>query len=165
MAYRPLALSVPGLFQRTVPQHVKTHKERSICPTGAERCIERKFLLAAALYTARSRPPIHRADARTPVAVDTRRNRRHVGAAVENTIHGVPPRPDGLPDAPVHALPFASSVLWIQWTTVVIFLGIMLLVDLMFLHDSAFVFDPDLVNWRRRTERATTPMHGLQISS
>ena len=35
-----------------------------------------------------------------------------------------------------------SSVLWIQWTTVVI-LGIMLLVDLMFLDDSAFVFDPD----------------------
>ena len=47
-----------------------------------------------------------------------------------------------------------SSVLWIQWTTVVIFLGIMLLVDLMFLDDSAFVFDPDPVNWRRRTERS-----------
>ena len=41
---------------------------------------------------------------------------------------------------------FASSVLWIQWTTVVIFLGIMLLVDLMFLDDSAFVFDPDPVS-------------------
>ena len=49
---------------------------------------------------------------------------------------------------------FASSVLWFQWTTVVIFLGIMLLVDLMFLDDSAFVFDPDPVNWRRRTERS-----------
>ena len=49
---------------------------------------------------------------------------------------------------------FASSVLWIQWTTVVIFLGLMLLVDLMFLDDSAFVFDPDPVNWRRRTERS-----------
>ena len=49
---------------------------------------------------------------------------------------------------------FASSVLWIQWTTGVIFLGIMLLVDLMFLDDSAFVFDPDPVNWRRRTERS-----------
>ena len=34
------------------------------------------------------------------------------------------------------------------------FLGIMLLVDLMFLDDSAFVFDPDPVNWRRRTERS-----------
>ena len=45
-------------------------------------------------------------------------------------------------------------MLWIQWTTVVIFLGIMLLVDLMFLDDSAFVFDPDPVNWRHRTERS-----------
>ena len=52
------------------------------------------------------------------------------------------------------AIPRRSSVLWIQWTTVVIFLGIMLLVDLMFLDDSAFVFDPDPVNWRRRTERS-----------
>lgn len=49
---------------------------------------------------------------------------------------------------------FASPTLWIQWTVVVIFLGLMLLVDLMFLDDSAFVFDPDPANWRRRTERS-----------
>ena len=45
-------------------------------------------------------------------------------------------------------------MLWIQWTTVVIFLGIMLLVDLMFVDDSAFVFDPDPVKLRRRRERS-----------
>ena len=49
--------------------------------------------------------------------------------------------------------PRPGPVLWIQWTVVVIFLGIMLLVDLMFTDESAFVFDPDPDNWRRRVER------------
>ena len=49
--------------------------------------------------------------------------------------------------------PRPGPVLWIQWTVVVIFLGIMLLVDLIFTDESAFVFDPDPDNWRRRVER------------
>ncbi|KAJ1457128.1 hypothetical protein M885DRAFT_516318 [Pelagophyceae sp. CCMP2097] len=48
---------------------------------------------------------------------------------------------------------FASRVLWIQWTTAVIFLSVMLLVDVLFTDASAFVYDPDPENWRRRTAR------------
>ena len=48
---------------------------------------------------------------------------------------------------------FASKVLWIQWTTTAIFMGFFLLFDLMFLDASAFVFDPDPDNWRRRVSR------------
>lgn len=37
----------------------------------------------------------------------------------------------------------ASSQLWAQWLVAVIFVGVMLLVDLIFLDDSSFIFDPD----------------------
>lgn len=48
---------------------------------------------------------------------------------------------------------FASKVLWIQWTTTAIFIGFFLLFDLLFLDESAFVYDPDPENWRRRVSR------------
>lgn len=48
----------------------------------------------------------------------------------------------------------ASSQLWAQWLVAVIFVGVMLLVDLIFLDDSSFIFDPDPDNWRRRVERS-----------
>ena len=45
VAYRPLALSAPALISAgPCRSTVKTHKERSICPTGAERCIGAQVL-------------------------------------------------------------------------------------------------------------------------
>lgn len=48
---------------------------------------------------------------------------------------------------------FATSLLWIQWTVLTVFIGFFLLFDLLFLDESAFVFDPDPDNWRRRVSR------------
>jgi hypothetical protein len=40
---------------------------------------------------------------------------------------------------------------WLQWTTVVIFLVFTLIFDLAFSNSSNFLFDPDAENWRRKT--------------
>ncbi|CAN0111361.1 unnamed protein product [Discosporangium mesarthrocarpum] len=41
---------------------------------------------------------------------------------------------------------------WIMWTVPIIFLGVWLLFDCMFVDDKSFVFDHDYENWRRRTD-------------
>lgn len=48
---------------------------------------------------------------------------------------------------------FASSVLWVQWTTVTVLFIFGLLFDLLFTNEKAFIYDPDPDNWRRRVER------------
>eukprot|EP00957_Ditylum_brightwellii_P090069 6859323-Ditylum_brightwellii.AAC.1 len=45
-----------------------------------------------------------------------------------------------------------GSVMWLQWTTLVIFLVFMYFFDAMFTKESSFIFDPDADNWRRKTE-------------
>ena len=45
-----------------------------------------------------------------------------------------------------------GSTLWLQWTTLAVFVTYIFVFDYYFTDDSKFVFDPDADNWRRRTE-------------
>jgi O-antigen ligase len=44
-----------------------------------------------------------------------------------------------------------GSTMYLQWLTVVVFLGFTFVFDLMFTNDKTFLFDPDADNWRRKT--------------
>ena len=46
----------------------------------------------------------------------------------------------------------SPTIMWIEWTTVIVILLFCLLFDLMFTVENDFVFDPDADNWRRKTE-------------
>lgn len=45
-----------------------------------------------------------------------------------------------------------GSTLWLQYTTLAIFVVFSLVFDLAFTNESSFIFDPDADNWRRKTE-------------
>jgi hypothetical protein len=45
-----------------------------------------------------------------------------------------------------------GSTVWLQLTTLVVFLVMTLVFDLSFTDSSSFLFDPDADNWRRKTE-------------
>eukprot|EP00562_Extubocellulus_spinifer_P022477 CAMPEP_0178626552 /NCGR_PEP_ID=MMETSP0698-20121128/8458_1 /TAXON_ID=265572 /ORGANISM="Extubocellulus spinifer, Strain CCMP396" /LENGTH=78 /DNA_ID=CAMNT_0020265761 /DNA_START=42 /DNA_END=278 /DNA_ORIENTATION=+ len=45
-----------------------------------------------------------------------------------------------------------GSTAWLQWATLVIFLGFTYTFDASFTDESSFIFDPDADNWRRKTE-------------
>ena len=45
-----------------------------------------------------------------------------------------------------------GSTAWMQWATLVIFLGFTYVFDVVFTNESSFIFDPDADNWRRKTE-------------
>ena len=45
----------------------------------------------------------------------------------------------------------SPTVAWVQWTTLAALVFFCLLFDMSFTGESAFVFDPDPDNWRRKT--------------
>lgn len=45
-----------------------------------------------------------------------------------------------------------GSTVWLQWTTLIIFLFFGYVFDVAFTDSSMFMFDPDADNWRRKTE-------------
>ena len=47
-----------------------------------------------------------------------------------------------------------GSTMWLQYTTVIIFVMFAYVFDKIFTSDMTFVFDPDADNWRRKTEAA-----------
>ncbi|ETV95990.1 hypothetical protein H310_10645 [Aphanomyces invadans] len=47
---------------------------------------------------------------------------------------------------------FAADSAWIPWATVVIFLTMILITDLLFLDDNQFKYDPNYKNWSRQTD-------------
>ncbi|KAE8903681.1 hypothetical protein PF005_g15117 [Phytophthora fragariae] len=46
----------------------------------------------------------------------------------------------------------ASDAAWMPWATLVIFLVMLLMTDLLFLNESDFKFDPDYKNWARAVD-------------
>jgi hypothetical protein len=41
---------------------------------------------------------------------------------------------------------------WIQWLLASTMVGVVLLVDIMFTHEKAFIYDPDYKNWSRKNK-------------
>ncbi|KAJ0393647.1 hypothetical protein P43SY_007274 [Pythium insidiosum] len=46
----------------------------------------------------------------------------------------------------------AAEEAWMPWATLVIFLSMFLVADLLFLDDSQFQYNPDYKNWIRATD-------------
>ncbi|KAI9917733.1 hypothetical protein PsorP6_012650 [Peronosclerospora sorghi] len=46
----------------------------------------------------------------------------------------------------------AADAAWMPWATLVIFLTMLLLTDLLFLDEGNFKFDPDYKNWARAVD-------------
>ena len=44
-----------------------------------------------------------------------------------------------------------NSAFWLHWATLLIFFGILLLADVMFLNESDFDFDPFYASWSKKT--------------
>lgn len=53
---------------------------------------------------------------------------------------------------------------WLQWMSVWVFLVFSLTFDCLFVNESAFLFDPDADNWRRKTVRVDDDGHDLSLS-
>ncbi len=43
-----------------------------------------------------------------------------------------------------------SSAFWLHWATLVIFFGVLLLADVMFLNEGAMEFDPFYASWSKK---------------
>jgi len=46
----------------------------------------------------------------------------------------------------------SPTTIWVQWTTICVLIFFCFLFDVAFTNESAFIFDPDADNWRRKTE-------------